>query len=90
MSWAALCLLAQSTSAYAAACAEDLAAGMAAGDGMQVECGETAHAAADARQECDEARMAHEAERDALHSSRLTGGWASEEEEGWGAEGEFW
>ena len=48
-----------------------------------------AHAEADARQEREEARMAHAAEMDGLHSSGLAGGWASEEEE-WGVEDEFW
>ena len=69
-----------SASAYAADCADDLAAGMAASSGLQVDCA-AAHAEADARQEREEARMAHAAEMDGLHSSGLAGGWASEEEE---------
>ena len=92
MSWAALFGMAQATSALAAACADDLAAGMAASGGLQADC-EAVHAEADAQQEREEARMAHEAEMDGLHSSVLAGGWASEEEE-WGVEGawggEFW
>ena len=77
---------AQCASAYAAACADDLAAGMAASSGLDWE---VEHAEADARQEREEARWAHEAEMDGLHSSGLAGGWASEEEEG-GVEDEFW
>ena len=83
--WATLFAVAQGASALAAACADDLAADMAASSG-QVDC-EAAHAEADAWQEGVEAHMVHEAEMDALHCA--AGGWASEEEE-WGAEGGFW
>ena len=75
VSGATLYVEAQWASALAAACAEDLVAGMAESGGIPAVDWETAYAEADDWQERLEARkaMTREAERDAFHSKVL--GW---------------
>ena len=90
VSGATLYVEAQWASALAAACAEDLVAGMAESGGIPAVDWETAYAEADDWQERQEARIAREAEMDAFRSTGLAGGHAWEEEGGEEWEDEFW
>ena len=89
VSGATLYVEAQWASALAAACAEDLVAGMAESGGIPAVDWETAYAEADDWQERQEACIAREAEMDAFRSTGLAGGHAWEEEGGEEWEDEF-